>query len=250
MAEVITVDEAVAAVGLPPVRDAVAMNGFDASVWRADLVDGRVVAVRVLRPGVSAAAELDMLRLAGEHGHPVPAIVADGHHDGRDVVVMTWCSGSPIGDLLDASTAHALGTLFGRAHADLHRPLDGAGHVLCHRDYQPFNVLTDGVRVTGIVDWSNAAIGDPRTDLAWTAVVLPLGATLLPELADGLSAFAAAWREGYAEQRAMPTDDELRPFLARAAARQLADWTPRAATGGCPPAVLDAARELVERWRA
>jgi aminoglycoside phosphotransferase (APT) family kinase protein len=35
-----------------------------------------------------------------------------------------------------------------------------------HRDYHPGNVLWDGMRVTGVVDWATAAWGPPGIDLA------------------------------------------------------------------------------------
>jgi Ser/Thr protein kinase RdoA (MazF antagonist) len=41
-----------------------------------------------------------------------------------------------------------------------------------HMDFHPLNVLTDGRSITGLVDWTNAAAGDPRADLAWTMTLL------------------------------------------------------------------------------
>jgi hygromycin-B 4-O-kinase len=38
---------------------------------------------------------------------------------------------------------------------------------LLHRDYHFDNVLTDGERVTAVVDWGNAAFGDRLHDTAW-----------------------------------------------------------------------------------
>ncbi len=121
--------------------------------------------------------------------------------------------------------------------------------MLCHLDFQPFNVLALGGQVTGIVDWANAHVGDRRDDLAWTRVVLAFGSALIPYLADGIDEFTAGWQAGYAQLRTMPGDIELAPFLAEAARRQLADWQPRAAAGECPPAVLDRAEALTRRWR-
>ncbi|HZZ95990.1 MAG TPA: phosphotransferase [Jatrophihabitantaceae bacterium] len=68
------------------------------------------------------------------------------------------------------------GRLLGAAHARLHAPPAPDGSVLCHLDLQPFNVLAVGDRVTGIVDWANARVGDRREDLAWSRVVLAFGA--------------------------------------------------------------------------
>jgi aminoglycoside phosphotransferase (APT) family kinase protein len=35
-----------------------------------------------------------------------------------------------------------------------------------HRDYHPGNILWNGAEVTGVVDWTTAAIGPPGIDLA------------------------------------------------------------------------------------
>lgn len=41
-----------------------------------------------------------------------------------------------------------------------------------HMDYHPQNVLVKGVRVTGVIDWVNADIGDRHLDAATTAAIL------------------------------------------------------------------------------
>jgi Ser/Thr protein kinase RdoA (MazF antagonist) len=241
--------DALVALDLPPAVAAERMAGYDATVWRVELPNRRTVAVRILRPGVSSARELAAMRLAAEHGHPVPDIVAVAHRDGRDVVASSWCDGRTIGDLLLADGDPVdLGRLLGNAHAQLHAPLAADGSVLCHLDFQPFNVLAADGRVTGIVDWANARVGDRCEDLAWTRVVLAFGSALIPQFADGIDDFTAAWQAGYAQLRTMPGDAELAPFLADAAHRQLGDWQPRAAAGECPPAVLDCAEALTRRW--
>jgi len=38
---------------------------------------------------------------------------------------------------------------------------------VCHGDFQPSNFLYENGRVTGIIDWENAHVGDPREDLGW-----------------------------------------------------------------------------------
>ena len=45
-----------------------------------------------------------------------------------------------------------------------------------HLDYHPQNVLVKGLRVTGVIDWANAAIGDRHFDAATTAVILSTSA--------------------------------------------------------------------------
>ena len=45
-----------------------------------------------------------------------------------------------------------------------------------HLDYHPQNVLVKGLRVTGVIDWANAAIGDRHFDAATTAVIMSTSA--------------------------------------------------------------------------
>ncbi len=45
-----------------------------------------------------------------------------------------------------------------------------------HLDYHPQNVLVSGFRVTGVIDWANAAVGDRHFDVATTAVILSTSA--------------------------------------------------------------------------
>jgi Ser/Thr protein kinase RdoA (MazF antagonist) len=216
-----------AALHLPPAASSVRMPGYEAEVWRTELADGRVVAVRLLRAGIPADGELAALRLAAAHRQPVPAIVAHGRWAGRHAIVTAWCRGRSMGELLeDGGDPGELGRLMGRAHAALHEPV-ADGQVLCHLDFQPYNILLDGGEISAVVDWGNAHLGDRRDDLAWTVVVLALAPDLLPALAGGIDPFRQGWRDGYAERRDLPGEDELRPFLAYAAARQLADWAPR-----------------------
>ncbi len=45
-----------------------------------------------------------------------------------------------------------------------------------HLDYHPQNVLVKGLRVTGVIDWANAAIGDRHFDAATTGVIMSTSA--------------------------------------------------------------------------
>ncbi len=51
---------------------------------------------------------------------------------------------------------------------------------LVHMDYHPLNVMVDGVRVTGVLDWMNADVGDRHLDAAMTAVILSSSAMEKP----------------------------------------------------------------------
>ena len=38
---------------------------------------------------------------------------------------------------------------------------------LIHNDYQFENIISDGTRITAVIDWANALYGDPLYDIAW-----------------------------------------------------------------------------------
>lgn len=56
--------------------------------------------------------------------------------------------------------------LWERVADALNPPPDLEGNTFIHRDYHPGNILWDGTRVTGVVDWATAAVGPPGIDLA------------------------------------------------------------------------------------
>ncbi|BCJ33678.1 hypothetical protein Athai_11810 [Actinocatenispora thailandica] len=89
-----------------------------------------------------------------------------------------------------------------------------AGDDLVHLDFHPGNVLVDGSgALTGIVDWDGAARGDHRFDLVTLRFAVPPDR---PALAARLDA----------ELAARLTADELRPYWASMALRQV-DWAIR-----------------------
>jgi aminoglycoside phosphotransferase (APT) family kinase protein len=65
-----------------------------------------------------------------------------------------------------------------------HRPPRPEPRAVCHGDFQPFNILMAGDRVTGVLDWPHAIIADPAFDVATTLVILKL----VPMEVSGLSA--------------------------------------------------------------
>jgi hypothetical protein len=79
------------------------------------------------------------------------------------------------------------------------------GADLVHLDYHPGNVLVDGGRVTGIIDWDGAARGDHRFDLVTLRFSVPQLDGLLRELVPA---------------------DVLRPWWAHMSLR-LVDWALR-----------------------
>ena len=55
-----------------------------------------------------------------------------------------------------------------------HQPKDDAARVICHGDFHPQNLLMEGARVTGVIDWPNVVVADRACDVASTRVILGL----------------------------------------------------------------------------
>jgi aminoglycoside phosphotransferase (APT) family kinase protein len=98
----------------------------------------------------------------------------------------------------DVSTAEAETILAAfERHADCLRI---AGGVLLHGDLGSHNVMTDGDRLLGLIDWEDALAGDPVFDVAsWATFHLP--------------ARHAGFLDGYREIRALPDDFAIRFWL-------------------------------------
>ena len=50
------------------------------------------------------------------------------------------------------------------------RPPDVARSVVCHGDLHPGNILTDGNRLTGVLDYTVVTIAEPALDVGYTAM--------------------------------------------------------------------------------
>lgn len=107
----------------------------------------------------------------------------DGHRLGQflrtlhDVPESTWAGTGVTSDADRVTEIDLMGsTVLPLLPADLHAAgsalLDrcrAASHhrVLRHGDLGPDHLLTSGGRVTGVIDWTDVALGDPALDLAW-----------------------------------------------------------------------------------
>jgi aminoglycoside phosphotransferase (APT) family kinase protein len=108
---------------------------------------------------------------------------------------------------------------------------------ICHGDLHPFNIMVDGNRITGVIDWGGLTIADPALDLGTTlgttaalplAVPRPLG----PLIRAVLRAMARAFIRAYC--RGNPLDAaSLRYFQVWCCLRQLL-WVGRGAAAGQP----------------
>jgi tRNA A-37 threonylcarbamoyl transferase component Bud32 len=154
-----------------------------------DLGDGRVL--RRFKRGGDPAFEARVMEHARAHGFPVPAI----HEVRADSLVL---------ELVEGPTMLAAIDLVGHPAelADLHRrlheiPFEDA--MLLHRDLHPGNViLSPGGPV--VIDWTNAAAGDPAVDVALVWVIsVGTGIPLTDKFARAFVAHFDDWERGLPE---------------------------------------------------
>jgi aminoglycoside phosphotransferase (APT) family kinase protein len=155
------------------------LGGASGSAWS----DGDVV----LRVGERVANEA--LAASAASGHlPVPRVLDRLDLDGVCAILLERVPGRTAGELASESPvrAAATGSACGRLHdalAQVAAPpslreapgANGNERRLLHLDLHPFNVLVDdGGEPTGVIDWANAAAGDPELDRARTWSILTL----------------------------------------------------------------------------
>ena len=275
-----------------PARAIPVSGGADTLIWRVEAA-GQVSTLRLFRPEQAAMAQREVAAMAAASsaGLPVPRVYAEGIWRGRPVLHMSWMPGRPLRDELLAHPwrARGLGVQFGRAQAAVHAvsfspPAALLAHptpwiawanpddalrdcllaaargpdvlALLHLDFHPTNVLIANGRVSAVLDWANARLGDPRADLARTASILrfapldsgvprPLGSLLLRR-----RLFIAGWRRGYREV-AGPIGG-MAPFYAWAGAVMIRDLTPRLGRPDLPwldLQFLERVRQWADGWR-
>ncbi|MBA3415236.1 MAG: phosphotransferase, partial [Chloroflexia bacterium] len=186
--------------------------GFgDSANWRVETggTGGPVYALRLFAEGDARTfrrerAAMDAVR---DRGVPVPVVHATTEVEGRAVMLLDWRPGRTILEELmrRPDLAWSLGVVMGRAHGALHLRAIASGFrehgrdwiawagpeevglqervrhasarnarpaTVLHLDFHPANVLVEAGRVTGIIDWANAGVGDVRADVARTASIL------------------------------------------------------------------------------
>ena len=160
-----------------------------------------------------SAREVAMQGVVARSGFPAPHVhLSGGRGDGFGFpwMVMQRLSGSPLG----VGTLWQLPALLGGTLSALHRvdtaglpegglellleelreriaPLEDGGlqralgwllarrpaprrKVICHGDFHPFNLLIERGSVSGVLDWTQAHLGEPEFDAAYAALVLRL----------------------------------------------------------------------------
>lgn len=263
-------------------------GGWETLIWRFKTPDGSPHSLRVywLPEGAEIARrEQIAMRACSEAGFPAPIVEATGEAGGYPAAVLTWRPGVPILSIVEKKpwTIWRLTRLFGRAQARLHsiQPPDefresapdawlslatdryadvieharslglATGHLI-HMDYHPLNVVSDGRTVTGVLDWSRAAAGDPRADLARTEITylwapIPPG-PLAPVFNALRNLMLRAWRSGYRQEAGHLPD--YRPLRAWAGATMLAEVEPVLGREGVwgTEEDLTRLRAMIETW--
>ncbi len=127
------------------------------------------------------------------HHVPVPEVIE------RDRAVPLLIVRESLGahgqDMIDAGRAPEVLRLLGSLLVSLQQiplsdvpGLEGSGSVVVHGDFGPQNVLFEDDRITALLDWEFAHIGQPVEDLAWAEWIVrthhPGAVDALPALLD------------------------------------------------------------------
>lgn len=238
-----------------------AQGGAATAIWQVEHRSG-TYALRVFRATQAEVCQREMVAMeaARRAGIPVPAIHAAMTWHDRPVLLLEWCAGEPLGAIFQRQPWHVwhLGAMFGRMQAQIHRVAAPsawehehdawiawagpdemelqmrlhaqpcAAPALLHLDYHPLNVLSDGQRITCVLDWANARAGDPRADVARTYTILRVE-PYRPYEPLWLSVFrrilARRWRHGYEQVHGPLVEMDL--FYAWAGAVMVRDLAPR-----------------------
>jgi aminoglycoside phosphotransferase (APT) family kinase protein len=216
------------------------IGGRDSSVWKVKVSDEVLYALRLI-PRIRHQQFIEekmIIQLAEENGIPVPKVHFVKIIEDYSVMLMDWVAGKTIFNELyeHPENARKIGIQFGKVQAAIHTipspktdesdseewlspksvdeheileliSIQGSknGDVLLHLDYHPLNVLTDGEKVTAVIDWINASRGDYRFDLARTLSILRIEATKpgspFENSPSEIEEFERGWLEGYEETR-------------------------------------------------
>jgi aminoglycoside phosphotransferase (APT) family kinase protein len=165
-----------------PVRVVRELRGGTHAVTLLLEADGHEVVLRQYPPGDDAPAReaAVLAALDGLDGWAPRVLGVDAD---RGLILITRLPGTA--DIMPSDPAHAASELaqgLARIHATprpaLHDGVrvlgDEAERVLTHYDYWSGNVLWEGPKLTGIVDWSGAALAPRGFDVAWCRLDLVL----------------------------------------------------------------------------
>ncbi|MFS0863448.1 phosphotransferase family protein [Fredinandcohnia sp. 179-A 10B2 NHS] len=231
-------------------------GGQDSSVWKVETANF-AYALRVL-PGdhyEQFVREQKVIQLAQNNGIPVPNVVSVFKGESYCAMLMEWAKGHTVFEELQRSPDNAsqIGKEFGRMQALIHAisvdnnfednnenfltPVTDLeksamnliekyytlySPTLLHLDYHPLNILTDGEKITAVIDWANASAGDYRFDFARTFSILRLEGTKYFDKKT-FEEFESGWLIGYFSFIGMIPADPIELFNVWAGDRMLRD---------------------------
>jgi aminoglycoside phosphotransferase (APT) family kinase protein len=112
--------------------------------------------------------------------------------------------------------------------------------VICHGDFHPMNILSDGKQITGVVDWPNAILGPPQLDVGSTLVIArfsqPANVSILERVLLVLRPVLARRYLGIYRKLSRRKLEGLETYEALACMRNLVDEGRRAVAGDVPGA--------------
>jgi aminoglycoside phosphotransferase (APT) family kinase protein len=166
----------------------------------------------VLRAGLTAQMQTELVAMAAAGlAVPVPAVLDRVEFDGMTAVLLQRLPGRPaaVQALGEPARARAIGRACGSIYAPLSTvaapaplprapaPPGGAtAAAVLHLDLHPLNILVQGSEITGVLDWANAAAGDPVLDRARSWSILNLDpAARAAQAQPGWLALAEGWAE-------------------------------------------------------
>lgn len=91
------------------------------------------------------------------------------------------------------------------------RPAAAERPVICHGDFHPLNILLDGGKVSGVIDWSSVRVADAAYDVGATIALFTQGPVDLPGILQGPIDIFRRWivaRYRAAYLRLRPIDEQ------------------------------------------
>lgn len=204
-------------------------GGRDSTVWRVNTEHGHSFALRGLPKERlrQYETESEILTLAFHHGIPTPKVHMVTSVDSYAIMLMDWINGCTLFQALanKPQNTEKIGYAFGKTQASIHciqardskfgtwispktkdeedifekiaQDTQVSHNGLIHLDFHPLNVLTDGEKITGVIDWVNASYGDYRFDIARTQSILTMVAAQGLFDSSTVKKFEEAWINGY-----------------------------------------------------
>lgn len=219
------------------------VGGTDAKVYKIILESGECYALRVLPTSKMKqfVNEQRNLQIALSANIPVPKVHRTTEYKQLFALLMDWGAGHTVFQELieNPNNANNIGYEFGKIQAQINSitapsldnstdwlspnneekivldkiPATSFKKQLIHLDYHPLNVITDGERITAVIDWANGTIGDARFDIARTRSILRFQGMKQPDFLPTIKAFENGWRSGYENVKGPFESLESMPFF-------------------------------------